>query len=136
MSRSIRRVAGLFVTMAALAACGGDGIAERLEGPAWRLRSLQRPDGAGVPLPGAVFTAEFGIDGRLAVRADCNSCGGGYTAADGGLQVSVLACTRAFCPSAPVDTEFAATLAAGRSYSVDDRILTIHGDRGTLTFER
>jgi heat shock protein HslJ len=136
MTRSILRTAGLFVTMVALTACAGDGVTDRLEGPPWRLRSLQRPDGAGVVLPTAVFTAEFGADGRLGVRADCNSCGGGYVATDGRLEVTPLFCTRVFCPSAPVDTEFAATLEAGRSYAVDDRILTIRGDRGTLTFER
>jgi heat shock protein HslJ len=136
MIRSIFRTAGLLVTAAALAGCAADGVTDRLEGPAWRLRSIQRPDGTVVGLPSAVYTAEFGADGRLGVRADCNRCGGGYTAADGRLQVSVLACTRVFCPTAPLDTEFAATLEAGRSYAVDDRILTIHGDRGTLTFER
>jgi heat shock protein HslJ len=136
MSRSIFRTAGLFVTMAALTACAGDGMTDRLEGPAWRLRSIQRPDGAVVALPSAVFTAEFGADGRIGVRADCNSCGGGYEAADGHLQVSPLACTRVFCQSSPVDTDSALTLEAGRSYDVDDHILTIHGDRGTLTFER
>jgi heat shock protein HslJ len=123
-----------------LAACDRGELADRdrLVGPIWMLRDLQRSQagGASVP-PGDVFTARFDDTGRLSVAADCNSCGGSFEAADGRLRVGALACTRVYCvATAPLDTEYVAQLEAAQSYAVDSRTLTIRTGRGVLVFAR
>jgi len=128
-------VAGLGLAVS-LAGCNAD-IADpaRLQGETWRLLAFQRPDGSSVALPRATFTVQFGDDGRLSARADCNSCGGTYEAADGGLRISALACTRVFCSTAPVDTDFVTAVQEARTFEVADRLLTLRG-RALLVFER
>ena len=68
--------------------------------------ALQHAGAVVVSPPAGTFTLRFAEEGRLEVRADCNGCGGTYSLTGGRLSVSPLACTRAFCPSAPFDTEY------------------------------
>jgi heat shock protein HslJ len=73
----------------------------------WRLQSLERQSGTtpSVPAPDR-FTLRFGEDGRVSVRADCNSCSGSYELNGASLRIGMLACTRAFCGAESLDTEF------------------------------
>ncbi|HEY3119014.1 MAG TPA: META domain-containing protein [Vicinamibacteria bacterium] len=123
-----------------LAACDRGDLADRgrLVGPTWTLRELQQSQAAGAAVPpGDAFRARFDDTGRLSVAADCNSCGGGFEAADGRLRVGALACTRVYCvATAPLDTEYVAQLEAAQSYAVDTRTLTIRTGRGVLVFAR
>ena len=138
MAGMTRFRAVLLSTCAALAACS-----DPLAGPSdvqgeWRLQSIQQPDHSITTVADpARFTIRFQADGRLAVRADCNSCGGSYRLEDGSLDTGPLACTRAFCvTTAPFDTVFV-TVLDGRSHvrASGDR-LTVTSERGTLVFER
>jgi heat shock protein HslJ len=139
MSRPILRAALVAAAGATFVACPNH-LADDpslLKGPVWSLRALQRVDGTAVPVPEAVFTAQFGDDGRLAVRSDCNTCGGSYEADGDRLRVMALACTRVFCGrTAPVDTDFVVALEAARSYVVTGRVLTLAGERSLVVFER
>lgn len=103
----------------------------------WTLVSLQE---AGRPATSIGsperFTAEFASDGRVSLRADCNRCNGTCAATDGALRVSPMACTRAYCSSAPLDTQFAGLVGASTSWTVSGRGLELTGASGTLQLRR
>lgn len=103
----------------------------------WRALSLA-PAGEKeviVPAP-ARFTAEFRPDGRLALLADCNRCTGGYSAAAGLLQTTPLACTRAYCASAPLDTQFTALVGSATSWTVSGDRLELASASGVARLQR
>ena len=104
----------------------------------WRLRSIQQADQAVTTVPEpARFTVRFEADGRLAVRADCNSCGGPYRLDEDVLSTGPLACTRAFCiTTAPLDTVFVTLLDGASTVHVSGDRLTVSSSRGTLVFTR
>ena len=104
----------------------------------WRLASLRESGQAEtlIPEPGR-FTAEFGADGHVRLRADCNVCGAGYTAGDRVLNVGLLACTRAYCESAPLDMTYTSLMGRARTWSVsDDGRLDLASEAGVLRFQR
>lgn len=104
----------------------------------WALVSLAKGSAAATPAPsGATFTATFGTDGRLNLRADCNLCNGGYTAGAGTLAVAdALACTRAYCPTAPFDSDYATLVVAAKRWAVQGGELELSSDAGRLRFRR
>ena len=122
-------------------ACGesttgpGPGPGEILD-VAWRLDVLQRADGSVVGPPAGDFTLRFAEDGRVAVRADCNSCGGSYELSGARLSAGPLACTRVFCPSAPFDTEYVRILESATSVERSGDTLTLRSAAGALRFVR
>ena len=105
----------------------------------WRLVSLRESghDGVSIADPGA-FTAVFGDDGRVQLKADCNRCVAGYTARNGSLTVGLMACTRAYCAAtAQVYTTFAALMGQAQTWSSpDDRHLDVASEAGILRFQR
>jgi heat shock protein HslJ len=130
----------------ALAACGGVGspssptalkkAAADLTGR-WRLVSLQesgKPEVAIAQPEG--FTVEFGPDGRLAVKADCNRCTAAYTAGAQDLSVGLMACTRAACGSAPLDNTFTGLVSSSSTWSIPADSLQLRSASGTLRFRR
>ena len=127
----------LLVSGFGLLSCDGDVVGpSELQGE-WRLQSLRRADFSVVDIADpARFTARFGEDGRLSVRADCNSCGGTFALEGESLTAGPLACTRAFCPSAPLDTQYVGILDGRSSVDVEDGRLVIRSDRGSATFAR
>ncbi len=135
-------LAACAVAAAVLAvACGesatgpGPGPGEILGVP-WRLDALQRGDGSVVAPPAGDFTLRFEADGRIAVRADCNSCGGHYELSETRLTTGPLACTRVFCPSAPFDTEYVRILESATSVEQSGDTLTLRSAAGALRFVR
>ena len=103
----------------------------------WTL-TAQQPAGQGeiVPPAGVVFSMEI-IDGRAAVRADCNRCNGAAAVGDSTVTVGpLMACTRAFCPSAPLDDTFLKLLSGDSTATIAGDTLTLRSDRGVLRFRR
>jgi heat shock protein HslJ len=103
----------------------------------WRLRQMRVP-GSGpvttIPDP-TRFTVEFAADGRLNVRADCNTCGGQWVLQeDDDLAVSQLACTLIACPGAPLDAQFLEILTDARQAEIEDGDLEITSSRGGELF--
>jgi heat shock protein HslJ len=126
-----------FVCVVGLMSCEEDVLGpSELQGD-WRLQSLRRPDFSIVEIAEpARFTARFGEDGRLTLRADCNSCGGAFRLEGEAVTAGPLACTRAFCPSAPLDTQFVGILDGRSSLDVEDGRLVLQSERGALVFVR
>ena len=104
----------------------------------WRLLSLAPPDTppATAPTTGR-FTADFRSDGELGLTADCNSCRGEYIAGQGTLEVGpLLACTLAYCVSAPVDSQFTSMMLSATTWAVDGETLVLQGPDGRLELSR
>jgi len=106
-------------------------------GGVWKLRSIESEAGSltGIPNPTG-YTVTFQDAGRLAVRADCNLCTGGYTASGEQIQISNLACSRAVCSSSSHDKEFLAVLNAAETFGVLGIELSIESTKGTLRMNR
>jgi heat shock protein HslJ len=103
----------------------------------WQLVSLQRPgQGPQSPHDSGAFTADFGRDGRVSLAADCNRCVGSYSSGEASLEVGAMACTRAYCSSAPLDTQYVQLLQGARQWSVSGRDLTLTAAAGTLRMRR
>jgi heat shock protein HslJ len=113
----------------------GTGATAQLGG-FWRLVRLENEGQASVELaPSDRFAVEFS-NGRVLATADCNRCSGSYTAAAGTLTVGPLACTRAFCSSAPLDSDFTALLSGAERWSAAAGQLELSAPNGTLRLRR
>ena len=116
---------------------GGVVLTPERIGGVWTLLTLQSPGQPEVvPPAGAIFSMEI-ANGRAAVRADCNRCNGSATIAATTLTVGpALACTRAFCSSAPFDDVFLRILSGESRAFLEGNYLSLHADRGILRFGR
>lgn len=103
----------------------------------WKLQSMERP-GAGLaraPDPER-FTLQFDEQGRVFVLTDCNRCSGSYSIGAGTVTVGAMACTRAFCATAPFDTDYVGVLGGVSAVGVTAATLDLSSSRGTLRFAR
>ena len=81
----------------------------------WKLQSLQRTDSSEIGIQNPErFTVRLEETGGVYIRADCNSCGGSYRLIDRDFQLGVLGCTKAFCGSHSLDTEYLRALRSAR----------------------
>ena len=125
------------VSASTFVSCGGDVVGPSDILGEWRLTALRHADFSTTEVPATLrLTADFGEDDRLGVRADCNVCGGSYAFEGGAAVVGSLACTRAACASAPLDSEFVGLLEGRSSISVDGDRLVLSSDDGALLFVR
>ena len=77
------------------------------------------------------------LDGRTAVGADCNRCNGPASVSGSRLIIGpALACTRAFCQSAPFDGAFLRILTGETTATVVGDTLLLRSERGTLRFRK
>ena len=137
MMRVTRSAALLCLTASALTSCDEDAFdPARVTGVEWRLESLQRLDGAVLPVDRGRYTLTLDTDGRLGVRSDCNSCFGSYALSASSLAVAALGCTRAFCGDDSLDQPYVRALQSARSVNGDDSRLVVSGPEGTLRFVR
>jgi heat shock protein HslJ len=133
--------AAAVIMVATLAACGRSGSdltspsSDAIQGQ-WTLVSLQQTGGSVEPAP-AGYTAEFQADGSLAARADCNSCHTTYAVDGGNIKVSqAMACTLAYCTTAPFDTKYTTLLSTSTSWQTNGGTLELRSAAGVLTFRR
>lgn len=103
----------------------------------WKLYSFQRSDLPEIEIHNPEqFTVRFGDDGRVAIRADCNNCIGSYELTGQHLRLGVLACTRAYCGSDSLDTEYLRALESATAFSTAEGVLTIKAPGAVLTFRQ
>jgi len=80
---------------------------------AWVVTGIRRDGELVPPLPETALTVEFDESGRVFGSAGCNRFTAGYTARDGGLEITAAASTRMFRADPPgVMEQEAAFLAA------------------------
>jgi heat shock protein HslJ len=103
----------------------------------WQLVSLQKAGQPAVAAPaGHRFSADFQADGRVPMVADCNRCSAPYSAGAETLEVGLGACTRAYCMTAPLDTDFVGLVIAAKRWSVAGEELRLDSEAGSLRFRR
>jgi heat shock protein HslJ len=101
----------------------------------WKLESIARVGSALVTVPNPdQFTVRFEGSNRAAVRADCNSCTGGYNLDGSSISIGPLACTRVACPTPGLDTLYTSALENVRSVATSGDQLVMSGTEFTLRF--
>jgi len=87
------------------------------------------------PNPNA-YTLAFMDDGRVAIRADCNTGSGSYTATDSSLTFGPAAITLAACPPGSQDAAFLRDLTQVVTYVFDgpQLVLNMKLDTGNMIF--
>jgi heat shock protein HslJ len=101
----------------------------------WKLESIERTGSPTVTVPNPeMYTLRFEDDGRLAVRADCNTCGGRYTLNGASLSMSDVACTLIACSPASLHSSYAQALDNAQSAVVNGSSLVVTGSGFTLRF--
>lgn len=106
-------------------------------GGTWNLRNLRPAGGVEQPKPASAVYAITIENGRVAARADCNTCTGNATLASSTLTLGpALACTRAACATATFESVFTTMVSGDHTASVNDGSLTLSSPRGLMRFER
>jgi heat shock protein HslJ len=117
-----------------------------IAGTQWTLVSFQSSDdsiGTLVPPNPDRYTLDFGADGTLAARLDCNRATGAWKASNasptgGSLAITGGAMTRAMCGPGAMDSRIAADLRRIRTYTLrgDRLFLALEADAGIYEFRR
>jgi heat shock protein HslJ len=103
----------------------------------WTLQSLTETGATEVAIADpSIFTLVLNDDGKVQARADCNRASAGYTVTDRTLSVGLMASTRAYCASAPVDGQYLALLGGENVVTTSGAALQLSSSRGTLRFVR
>jgi heat shock protein HslJ len=89
----------------------------------------------------AQYTVEFGDDGSISAKADCNQANGTYTVnsgqgSSGSIDIEIMAMTRAMCPPDSLSDQFVQYLNEAAIYFFQDGnlYLDLPADSGTMTF--
>ena len=103
----------------------------------WVLQSLAETGSPEVTIADpSRFTFMLTDDGKLQARADCNRASAGYALTGQTLSVGLMASTRAYCASAPVDGQYLALLGGESVATARGTTLELSSSRGTLRFGR
>jgi len=113
--------------------------APQLEGTSWQLVRFQGGDDATLtPDDPKKYTIQFGADGQLTARIDCNRGRGTWkSSAPNQLELGPLALTRAMCPPGSLHDQIVKQWGYVRSYVFKDGhlFLALMADGGTYEFE-
>jgi heat shock protein HslJ len=113
--------------------------AATLTGTSWQLVKFQGSDDTPLtPDDRSKYTIEFGADGRLSARIDCNRGRGTWkSTGPSQLQLGPLALTRAMCPPGSLHDRIVKQWSAIRSYVFKDGhlFLSLMADGGIYEFE-
>jgi heat shock protein HslJ len=111
----------------------------QLQGTSWQLIRFRGGDDATLtPDDRTKYTIEFGADGRLTARVDCNRGRGTWTSQGSNqLQFGPLALTRAQCPAGSLHDQIVKQWSSIRSFVIKDGhlFLALMADGGTYEFE-
>jgi len=106
-------------------------------GRSWQLTTIESAGAPPVAVPDpAQYTVRLEADHRLAVKSDCNSCGGTYALTGSTLELSGVACTRVFCGDGSLDARFSSALQGRKTVSISGSEMTIADAGLTLRFRQ
>jgi heat shock protein HslJ len=114
------------------------GLAPAIIGAPWQwVVSLYNNDTKAVPENPEDYLLELLPEGRLTVKADCNTAMGTYTLDGDQLSLNVTASTMMACPSGSLAEEFLKDLNAAQSYLMDgeDLIILMKLDTGSMRLQ-
>jgi heat shock protein HslJ len=109
-----------------------------LAGTSWQLVKFQGGDDTTLtPDDGSKYTIEFGANGRMNVRIDCNRGAANWTAKEPLLELGPLALTRMQCPPGSLHDHIVKQWPYMRSYVIRDGhlFLSLIADGGIYEFE-
>lgn len=110
-----------------------------LAGTSWRLvQIMSMDDSTYTPSDASLYTLEFGNDGSMRVKADCNSGTGAWTSESAGqLQFGVIAATQAECGPDSLHDRYMSQFQWVRSYVLRDGhlFLATMADGSIIEFE-
>jgi para-nitrobenzyl esterase len=144
MREKAARATQLALAVLVLAGCGAatplpSAAPSSLGGTAWRLVRFQGGDGTILtPDDRAKYTFQFGADGTLTARIDCNRGRGTWTSSGPSqLTLGPLALTRAMCPPGSLDDRIVRDLDFVRSYVIQGGhlFLSLLADAGIYELE-
>ena len=100
----------------------------------WQLQSFALDDGSTIQVPNPEnYTIQFGADGSLNVRADCNRCNGSYENTFGNnLKIGLLACTLAHCGPESLDFRYTSSVGSTSSFRRAGNELFLNYNGGTM----
>ena len=126
----------LIVTALGLASCGDNPTnPSSLKDVTWKLETIERAGSPTITIPNPEqYTLTLGNDGKVSVRADCNSCATTYTLDGATLTIGRLACTLIACSLASFDGVYAAALEGSHTVAVNDSHLILRNSTATLQF--
>jgi heat shock protein HslJ len=98
-----------------------------LVGTSWYLQDFKTDKGSivGVSNP-RDYTLAFGSGGHLAIRADCNSGTGSYTAGEGKISIKILELSQATCSPSSLWQQYLRTLEQAPTYLQTSDTLTLN----------
>ncbi|HEY1868422.1 MAG TPA: META domain-containing protein [Candidatus Cybelea sp.] len=93
-----------------------------LSGTSWQLVQIQNADGTSErPDDPANFSVEFGADGSVIARLDCNRGHGAWkSAAPGQIELAPMALTRVMCLHPELSDRMARDWSSMQSYAIED----------------
>lgn len=104
----------------------------------WKLQIVQRTGGPAIAIPSdAPYTLTILDGAALSARADCNTCSGTFRIVGDAITVSsVLACTRALCPTSTIEAIYTSLLQGENRIGVLEQTMVLNSSRGQLRFTR
>lgn len=111
----------------------------QITGISWRLLEIQSMDDSKqIPDNSNNYTLLLNPDGKVNIKADCNSGFGNYTLEGGALTMEIAGLTRAMCPPESLSEEYVKSLNQVYGYILKDGYLylSMRMDSGILKFEK
>ena len=108
-----------------------------LVGPVWQWQKTQFENDTEIAVDDpSRYSIQFGEDGSVTVKADCNTAVGEFTAEDASLTIQLGPTTKAMCPEGSQSDEFLKELSNAASYVFDGEQLVINMkmDGGNMYF--
>ena len=109
-----------------------------LKNTVWRWQSSESATGKTTVNKPENYQLEFMANGKIGVKADCNTGGGSYTTEDNNISFVRIFTTKMFCGEKSLDSRFIQGLESARSFRVEGNNLLIggEGENGTMKFFR
>lgn len=114
------------------------GLLTQLTNKIWLWAGTTTPSHRIVVGNGQDYHVQFLADGKLRVRADCNSAFGTWAISDGILTITITGVSKAMCPADSLSENFLQELRSAAMFTLDGNALRIHmgSDAGTMRFWR
>jgi heat shock protein HslJ len=114
-------------------------VTAELVGMVWQWgQTLYNDDTRVVPPRPESYTVQFGANGTVNVRADCNRKGGGYALDGKSIAIEITHSTMAACPDGSLEDRFVRDLTSGAVWFMKDGDLYIDlkYDSGTMRLKK
>ncbi len=133
----MKKIFAAAVLLAAMTACGGAQNDKPLEGPVWKLVSMEGVPASAIESGEDAFTLLFSADDMsVGGRTDCNLFFGNYEAIDGTMAFGEMGMTRMACPDMEYEEAFMRMLESVDGFTIEGEHLSLlSGEQVLATFK-